>query len=247
MNFINLKKFFFAYLLFSTMSAKKSDVIFVTSIPKCGTHLLTKCISLLTKKEPFYLGPKYHYKFDLEPSIIQKEISELKSNKYLIKHLNYNDKINNVLIKNNCKVLFIYRDPRDQMVSWTHHMNNHSRKILDGINKNITENYYIKIFPWALQPNVLAIRFEDIIGPQGGGSDEKQFETINKIAKYLKLKLPTKEILHVCNNLFGGTTTFVKGQIGRWKVEFSDEIKQLFKEKYGQLIIDLDYEKDLNW
>jgi len=38
-----------------------------------------------------------------------------------------------------------------------------------------------------------------------------------------------------------------KGQQGDWMNHFNSKHKEVFKEKYGQLLIDLGYEKDLNW
>jgi hypothetical protein len=38
-----------------------------------------------------------------------------------------------------------------------------------------------------------------------------------------------------------------KGQAGDWKNHFNDQHKAVFKEKYGDLLIKLGYEKDNNW
>lgn len=38
-----------------------------------------------------------------------------------------------------------------------------------------------------------------------------------------------------------------KGISGDWKNHFTDKIKDVFKEKYGNLLVDTGYEKDLNW
>jgi hypothetical protein len=38
-----------------------------------------------------------------------------------------------------------------------------------------------------------------------------------------------------------------KGQVGDWKNHFTPEIKELFKRKIGQFLIELSYESDLNW
>ncbi len=41
--------------------------------------------------------------------------------------------------------------------------------------------------------------------------------------------------------------TFRKGMIGSWQANFSEENKELYKLLYGQELIDLGYESDLNW
>ena len=44
-----------------------------------------------------------------------------------------------------------------------------------------------------------------------------------------------------------GNRTFRLGQIGAWRYEFNAQQKALFKEIAGQLVVDLGYEKDLDW
>jgi sulfotransferase 6B1 len=41
--------------------------------------------------------------------------------------------------------------------------------------------------------------------------------------------------------------TFRQGKSGGWRKHFTPEIRDLFKQTAGQLLIDLGYEKDLNW
>jgi hypothetical protein len=41
--------------------------------------------------------------------------------------------------------------------------------------------------------------------------------------------------------------TFRKGKTGGWQKHFSAEHKALFKNYAGDLLIDLGYEKDLDW
>ena len=70
---------------------------------------------------------------------------------------------------------------------------------------------------------------------------------IMNIARHIGIPVNRKRALEIANQLFGGTATFRKGQIGAWKKEFTQEQKELFKEHAGQLLIDLGYEKDYNW
>lgn len=45
----------------------------------------------------------------------------------------------------------------------------------------------------------------------------------------------------------GKSPTFRSGKIGGWKQAFNDENKSIFKDLAGDLLIQLGYEKDLNW
>ena len=77
--------------------------------------------------------------------------------------------------------------------------------------------------------------------------DKKQLKVIKEIAAYLNLKKTNDEIKWVCDNLFGGTTTFQEGQIETWKEYLNSEHVKEFKKYAGQLLIDLGYEKDFDW
>jgi lipopolysaccharide transport system ATP-binding protein len=43
------------------------------------------------------------------------------------------------------------------------------------------------------------------------------------------------------------TSHYRKGVSGDWQNHFTDNIKAAFKEKFGQILIDTGYEKDMNW
>jgi hypothetical protein len=96
-------------------------------------------------------------------------------------------------------------------------------------------------------PNVLSIRFENLVGPQGGGSQEAQIQTITAIAQHINQPITEYEAIFYGECIFGGTFSFNKGKIGSWKDYFTPDQRKLFKEHAGQLLIDLGYEKDLNW
>lgn len=125
--------------------------------------------------------------------------------------------------------------------------------IYDGFNPFLKtktygiSNFYHAYLPWLKEPNVCLIRFENLVGAKGGGSDELQYKEIQKIAKHLGVKLSDERIKQITSGLFGGTRTFRSGQIGGWKKCFSPEIKTNFKRVAAKLLIELGYEKDLNW
>ena len=109
--------------------------------------------------------------------------------------------------------------------------------------------FYKLYLPWMRVYKFLTIKFEDLIGFAGGGDETKQKLVIANIARHLNIK-PQKKLLNkVVKNLFGGTGTFRKGQIGSWRYEFTAEMKNAYKSVPGacQLLIDLGYEKDSNW
>ncbi|HEV2601552.1 MAG TPA: sulfotransferase domain-containing protein [Candidatus Babeliales bacterium] len=266
-----------ALLLCASLSFAKSQhqQMLQVSILKCGTNLGNKCIQLLTNRKPIYnvssitLTEKErlskYFLIDSEKHL--NALMNLPANAFWWMHLLYDPAIATALEKNKSKLFFMYRDPRDQIISFIFYymkIYNTTIDVHDAItdlitqgalygerpivNHNINELYQ-RYLPWMQYPGILNIRFEDLVGSRGGGSDEKQLETVHAIARHLELTRSDEELKIVAESLFGPNLshTFRQGQIGGWKEYFTDEHKRLFKEVAGQLLIDLGYEQDLNW
>ena len=236
------------------------------SIPKSGTHLLAKSISQITKKSMLTAFKKmtlidWYY---VAPVEIEKIILPKISNNYFwVTHLAYNEELEDYFINDlNAIIFFIYRDPRDQVVSfmnygkrmkWFHGTDSEiitnllNGKLLNPPAENIVD-YYYKYISWIESEGVCAIKFENLVGQKGGGLLYNQQMQINKIAKHLQKDMTQEQINAIANNLFGGSNTFFKGIIGSWKHCFTNIHKDLFKSCGGtQLLIELGYEQDDTW
>jgi len=267
---------------------KKTFKFAKITIPKSGTHLLHKCIALLSGKKPNDIEKKSKESTPRECKKTTREIFINACKRDFIQkilaiqdpstfshHLIYTAEYKDFIERYAPTTLFLIRDPRDQLLSFTNWTCEQSKKgtvdfdnmILDFIDGKqrykhcavkmgtaadfiwtlgITE-FYKLFLPWTSARNVYTVRFENLVGSKGGGSDELQIQEIRNIARHLKIPLTDKKLNSVTTNLFGGTGTFVKGQIGSWKKSFTPEHKAAFKRVAGQLLIDLGYEKDLNW
>jgi len=95
--------------------------------------------------------------------------------------------------------------------------------------------------------NFFLVRYEDLVGSQGRGSDQIQYETIKKLLSFLKIIVPEEKIQFAIKNLYGGTSTFRKGQINGWKNYFTSEHIALFKEKMNHVLLEWQYEDTWNW
>ena len=91
------------------------------------------------------------------------------------------------------------------------------------------------------------IKFEDLVGSKGGGSDKKQYKTIKALLKFLGLKRSEKRIKYAQKHLFGDSPTFRKGQIGAWKKHFKPEHIALFKERMNHTLLEWGYEDHEDW
>lgn len=249
-----------------------------SSIPKCGTFLLEKAVRLIMNDKSSgwdIMDKTYVPSFD----IIQNALN--KAN-ILCLHLVHNRVYEEFIKKNNIKFCFIYRDPRDQLVSQVHFMlnkshdrgrfafdslltaligdNNYSPKRIfypfQDIKLNIlsSQNYishirrfYEGFLGWKNSSVCCAIKFEDLVGPKGGGTDEKQRQTISKIAKHIGVNISQQQIVQIASDLFGSTWTFREGQIGSWRKHFKEEHVHAFKTVAGNLLPLLGYEQNDNW
>ena len=99
-------------------------------------------------------------------------------------------------------------------------------------------------------PFVYTTTFEKLVGPAGGGSEKIQFQEVKNILNHLNISPTDEEILSLCQEIHGANPvswTFRKGVIGAWKKEFTDEHKELFKQKAQNLLEKLGYEEDFDW
>ena len=176
-------------------------------------------------------------------------------------------------------MLMIMRDPRDMIVSFAHMVQTDKvtgatidletllLDLVDGRQKNYirwaTEThdaypviwevgvcaYYRQFLPFIKFKKCLVVRFEDLVGEQGGGSRLVQLATIQRIAEHIGKPVTFDQSAVVAAELFGGTGTFREGQIGSWKKYFTPPVKAAFKAAPGanQLLIELGYEKDDQW
>lgn len=125
--------------------------------------------------------------------------------------------------------------------------------------------FYKAELGWSLSGYPLVVKYEDLLGSQGELSDKIKQHTIKKIARYIGLSLSQDSLQFVFDNLYDNQVpyAFVKppldgndimdGKIykrasaGQWKNFLNEENKRLLKDAIGQELIQLGYEKDLDW
>ncbi len=87
-------------------------------------------------------------------------------------------------------------------------------------------NYLVaqKLMELAL-PNMLFLKFEDLVGPEYGGScREKQIEAFTKLCEFTGAQVTSKKIDQLINNIPGGTLTYInQKKVGKWKDYFSEK------------------------
>ena len=246
-----------------------SNDFFLASFPKSGSHLAIKLLMMLTGRDLSLKG-EWNAKSSL---IVQLEANEAKrKNQFLWLHLSQKecDLFNEFRLQNPSYVKILQiRDLRDSLVSLVHHFdtnphfwpsfgldkktpfNEKLKYVLSGVpavNKSpilIHAKNAVALFN---DPDTLVMRFEDIVGPMGGGDLGLQQQTIKNLAYTLGIDLSTESLDYLIDNLFGTDTgpsvpqsNFRKGQIGSWKEYFNEEHIKLFNEIWG------DYQQALGY
>ena len=234
------------------------------SVPKSGTHLLRQILLGIPYMQ-HTIAIYGHY--DQQSQEKLRTLSQLTSNEFGSGHLYYSEDWRRYLLSKQLKQIFLYRDPRDVIVSYAHFIPKHKlhhlhstfihktfeeriRFLLDGgkfsTNQHVIDQlpykeWYLRFYQWKTSENVLAIRFEDLVG-----NEASKKNTILKIINYLcdskdcpdRGQLVERMILNIDPK---NCKTFRKGQIGSWKEELNPELKRYFKLKTGNLVSDLGY------
>lgn len=166
---------------------------------------------------------------------------------------------------------FIYRDPRDLLVSQVYYatdiyvdhalheyynrlpnMDERLKAVIKGIyedekvNRPGIADQYARFMAWLNFPAVMPVRFEDLIQnrTQTIYAMLDHLETAGYIIPFDRQTAIEKIMLAIDPK---HSPTFRKGVVGDWRAHFTDEHKRLFKETAGDLLIQLGYEQNNDW
>jgi hypothetical protein len=165
---------------------------------------------------------------------------------------------------------FIYRDPRDMLVSQVffatdmheeHGMHAYYQSLPDfgarlkiaitgiehdGLKMVSVKERYEGVFRWLAQPGVMCLRFEDLIDRR----DATLKAMLDEVEKDgYRIPTPREEALEILIEAIQPrkSHTFRSGKTGGWKEYFTEEQKALFKEVAGDLLVRLGYEENNDW
>ena len=265
-----------AILRWKRFSFGDAPTMFGNSKPKSGSHLLLQILNGFTRIMP------YRY-VEAEPiRTIRKDggrrtadeiLGELKNSPRGVIGWGYVDATpENVafLCQPNRVNYFIYRDPRDMLVSQVffatdmheeHGMHDYYNSLpdfgerlkvaitgidRDGLKMVSVKQRYEGVFQWLEQKNVMCIRFEDLVNNRTVAL-EAMLKEVEKTG--YKIPTPREKALSVLVEAIQPrkSHTFRSGKTGGWREFFTEEHKKLFKEVAGDLVVRLGYEKNNDW
>ena len=265
-----------AVLRWQRLSFDDAPPIFGNSKPKSGSHLLLQILNGFIQIMPY----KY---VEADPvRTIEKE-GRRKKNEEILKELKQiprgvigwgyveaSPENLAFLCKPHRVNYFIYRDPRDMLVSQVffatdmneeHGMHQFYKSLPDfgerlkvaitGINRDglymvSVKQRYASVFEWLEQPHVMCIRFEDLINNRVA-TLEAMLDEVESTG--YKIPTPRGKALPVLIEAIQPkkSHTFRSGKTGGWREHFTEEHKNLFKDVAGDLLVKLGYEKSNDW
>lgn len=258
------------------LSFTDAPAIFGNSKPKSGSHLLLQILNGFTQIMPYkYVAADPIRTIEKKGGRKKNEeiLGELKSVPQGVVGWGYVEATpENVafLCRPDRVNYFMYRDPRDMLVSQVffaadmhedHGMHKYYNSLPDfgerlkvaitGIDRDglymvSVKQRYEGVFQWLEQKHVMCIRFEDLIDDR----DATLSSMLGQVEK-TGYQIPTQrtEALSVLINAIqpGKSHTFRSGKTGGWREHFTEAHKKLFKDVAGDLLVKLGYEGSNDW
>jgi hypothetical protein len=94
---------------------------------------------------------------------------------------------------------------------------------------------------WLLNhPKVCTVRYEDLVGPQGGGSRQAQVDAVDRVLRHIG---SDRDAEAVAGRVYNPQSwSFFQGRSGGWQERFSTRNLDRFREQYGDLLEQYGYE-----
>jgi hypothetical protein len=254
----------------------RSPAVLGNAMPKSGSHLIIQVLQGLTQLGPFVNPgfPPVNRAEDnrkLPEAEILNNITRMLPGDIAYGYISAAEPFLIPLTAPGRATIFVYRDPRDMIVSHVfyatemhegHWMHRYYTQVLASMEQRIDaaitgvdepgseltdiRRRYEGYLGWLVQPAVLSLRFEDLI--------LEREAAFGRILDYLEtrgavIKTPRQQALDALAQAIAPkkSGTFRKGKPGNWREHFTVDNITLFKERTGDLLVQLGYEQDNEW
>ena len=255
---------------------QKTPIVLGNAMPKSGSHLIIQVLQGLPKLGPFVDPgfPPVNRSEDnskLPEADVLANLQRLRPGDIAYGYVHAREPYISELTKHGIATVFVYRDPRDVIVSHVfyatdmhkgHGMHSYYTEQLQTMEERINaairgveepgsklasiQAKYENYLGWLEEPNVLSMRFEDLI--------LNRETALGQILDYLETRgyspiVDRRQALNILDESIAPrrSGTFRKGQPGNWQEHFTESNKVVFKEQAGDLLVTLGYEKSANW
>lgn len=258
--------------LLAAWTGPEAPGVLANSIPKSGTNLLVRVLYLMKP-----LRRKLMRTLTDRPGVdVLQSLTHIRPGQIAAAHLYFSEELAERIDALGLKHLLMVRDPRDIAVSNAFYLaRKDSRhrlypyfsslpsdserltaaiqgvaadKTPDGMEGFDLGRHLKNYLKWSTSPDCLIVRFEDLVGPEGGGARSRQLAALARIRDHLGLAFSDEELESIAQQVFDTRSrTFFKGQIGNWRNHFEASHKETFKHIAGNELLQLGYELDYDW
>lgn len=241
--------------------------ILMNSIPKAGTNLMERTLMLFPGI--VFSGHRTILDWNALSARSEKKIRRIRRGQFENAHLPAHNSLLELVARNDIRVIFMVRDPRDVIVSHAKYVSeidttHPSHKVVasmatdsdrlmavirgvDGFIAPVDE-LWRRYDGWFYDRNTLVVRFEDLIGERGGGNKIAQLRVVASVSSHLGIDLGREKRELIASAVFSSNSpTFRKGVIGGWRDYFTSEHVEEFKSRTGDLLVRLGYEASGGW
>lgn len=251
--------------------------VFVTSVPKAGTHLATAILDELPRMRfsGWHVTPQDFRRAagDVDWSRVEALLARQPQGSFVRAHFPWSARLAELLDRHGYRTIFVYRDPRDVAVSHAFYVSRLARHVVHGRYAALTTDSdrilasivgspadvhgpavppvaraVEEFLPWRTTRGVLSCRFEDLVGERGGGSAERQRRAVESIARHVNRPLEPEEVGAVVDRAWSPSSiTFRRGAIGDWVNHFDASHREAFRGRAARAVIAYGYEDDDGW
>ena len=265
-----------AVIRWGSENMSRLPAVLGNAMPKSGSHLIIQVLQGLTQLGAFVNAgfPPVNRSEDnskLTDAAILTNIERMRPGDIAYGYIQAQEPFLTALTKPGRATVFVYRDPRDMIVSHVfyatqihagHGMHRYYTEVLGSMEERINaaiqgvdeegselsgvRSKYDGYLGWLNQPSVLSVRFEDLILDRD--------TELDRLLEYLEmrglsLQVGRSQAIEILKQAIipKKSGTYRKGKPGNWQEHFTPQNIALFKEKAGELLISLGYESDNSW
>lgn len=208
-----------------------------------------------TRKQGYVLGVNSPVEVRRRP--VDAMLRSVRENQFISGHVGYRRDLLDAILEQGFVPIQVIRDPRAVLASFVPYVLEDTSHFLHSVFKSLPhdERYMavldgiardgliqrplraccLALDPWVENEKAYTIKFEDIVGGKGGGSDIRRMEVLGEIAA--TLNIPDPDIQRVSDELYGpGRHTFRKGKVDTWKDEIPPKILARLHGELGDIL-----------
>ena len=196
---------------------------------------------------------------------LEKLLSRLRPGQIAVSHLWYSEERLQAIRSTGVRAICLIRDPGDIAVSNAFYIANNPdhecyrlfasagslqeqiKLVLAGDSQFGLDPLQdvLRSFSGWLTSDLLVVRYEDLVGPAGGGSSQAQFQTLLSIYNYIGMGMDRERLAALQQKVFSADSpTFRRGAIGQWRQHFSPELEAFLGDTCGEYLLKYGYPWD---